>query len=43
MVSAGVIRDHLRHHRVESIPSRRTIYRMLNRQTQEVTSHVFTS
>jgi transposase-like protein len=43
MVSAGVIRDHLRHHRVESIPSRRTIYRILNRQTQEVTSHVFTS
>jgi len=43
MVSAGVIRDHLRQHRVESIPSRRTIYRMLNRQTQEVTSHVFTS
>ncbi len=43
MVSAGVIRDHLRQHRVESIPSRRTIYRILNRQTQEVTSHVFTS
>ena len=42
-VSAGVIRDHLRQHRVESIPSRRTIYRILNRQTQEVTSHVFTS
>ena len=43
MVSAGVIRDHLRQHRVESMPSRRTIYRILNRQTQEVTSHVFTS
>ena len=43
MVSAGVIRDHLRQHRVESIPSRRTIYRILNRQTQEVTSHIFTS
>ena len=34
-VSAGVIRDHLRQHRVESIPSCRTIYRILNRQTQE--------
>jgi transposase-like protein len=42
-VSAGVIRDHLRQHRVESIPSRRTIYRILNRQAQEVTSHAFTS
>ena len=42
-VSAGVMRDHLRHHRVESIPSCRTIYRILNRQTQEVTSHACTS
>jgi hypothetical protein len=42
-VSAGVIRDHLRQHRVESIPSCRTIYRILNRQTQEVTSHAFPS
>jgi hypothetical protein len=25
------------------MPSRRTIYRILNRQTQEVPSHVFTS
>ena len=38
-VSAGVIRDHLRQHRVESIPSCRTIDRLLNRQAQEVTSH----
>ena len=38
-VSAGVIRDHLRQHRIESIPSRRTIYRILNRQAQEVTAH----
>ncbi len=42
-VSAGVMRDHLRHHRVESMPSRRTISRMLNRQAQEVNSHSFTS
>src|SRR6266571_3990307 len=31
-VSAGVIRDHLRHHGATSIPSRRTIYRILKRQ-----------
>ena len=42
-VSAGVIRDYLRPHCVESIPSCRTIYRILNRQTQEVTSHACTS
>jgi hypothetical protein len=30
-VSAGAIRDHLRQHGVVSIPSRRTIYRILNR------------
>lgn len=42
-VSAGVIRDHLRQHRIESMPSRRTIYRILNRQAQEVTSHTCTS
>jgi hypothetical protein len=42
-VSAQVIRDQLRRHRGESIPSRRTIYRMLNRQAQEVTSHAVTS
>jgi len=42
-VSAGVIRDHLRQHRVASIPSCRTIYRILSRQAQEVTSHAFPS
>jgi transposase-like protein len=42
-VSAGVIRDHLRQRRVESLPSRRTIYRILNRQTKEVNSHSFPS
>lgn len=35
-VSADVIRDHLRQHGATSIPSRRTIYRILNRQAQEV-------
>ena len=30
-VSAQVIRDHLRRHHVESLPSRRTIYRILQR------------
>ena len=34
-VSARVIRDHLRHHPSASIPSLRTIYRILNRQTTE--------
>ena len=38
-VSAGVIRDHLRQRSVESLPSRRTIYRILNRQAKEVNSH----
>jgi hypothetical protein len=38
-VSADVMRDHLRPHRVEPMPSRRTIYRTLNREAQEVTSH----
>ncbi len=42
-VSAGVMRDHLRQHRVEASPSCRTISRMLNRQAQEVTSHACTS
>jgi hypothetical protein len=31
-VSARVIRDHLHHHPTESIPSLRTIYRLLHRQ-----------
>jgi len=34
-VSARVIRDHLRHHPIASLPSLRTIYRILNRQTTE--------
>jgi transposase-like protein len=42
-VSAGVIRDHLRQHSVASLPSRRTIYRILNRQAQEGNSHSFPS
>jgi len=42
-VSAEVIHDHLRHHSVASLPSRRTIYRILKRQAQEVTSHTFPS
>jgi len=42
-VSAGVMRDHLRHHGAKSIPSRRTIYRILKRQAKEVNSHAFTS
>jgi hypothetical protein len=42
-VSAGMLRDHLRQHRVASMPSRRTISRLLNRQTQEVPSHAFPS
>jgi transposase-like protein len=33
--SARVIRDHLRYHPSASIPSLRTIYRILNRQPQE--------
>ena len=37
-VSARVIRDHLRHHSIASMPSLRTIYRILNRQTKEVAS-----
>lgn len=35
VVSADVIRDHLRHHSGDSIPSRRTIYRILKRQAKE--------
>ena len=34
-VSARGIREHLCHHPIASIPSLRTIYRMLNRQRQE--------
>jgi transposase-like protein len=42
-VSADVIRDHLRQHGAKSMPSRRTIYRIFNRQTKEVNSDAFTS
>jgi hypothetical protein len=35
-VSADGIRDHLRQHGGDSIPSRRTIYRILKRQAKEV-------
>jgi len=42
-VSAEVIRDHLRQHSGESIPSRRTIYRILKRQAKEVNAHGFPS
>jgi hypothetical protein len=42
-VSAGMMRDHLRHHGAKSIPSRHMIYRIRKRQAQEVNSHTFTS
>ena len=38
-VSAQVIRDHLSRHQGESIPSRRTIARILKRHAKEVPSH----
>jgi transposase len=38
-VSARVIQDHLRHHSTASMPSLRTISRILHRQTQKGTSH----
>jgi hypothetical protein len=38
-VSADMIRDYLRQHGGAALPSRRTIYRILNRQAQEVNSH----
>ena len=41
-VSARVIRNHLSQHQVGSIPSLRTIYRILNRHAKEVTSNSFT-
>jgi hypothetical protein len=40
-VSADVIRDHLRRHGGDWIPSRRTIYRILKRQAQEVNTSSF--
>jgi Homeodomain-like domain len=42
-VSAEVIRDYLRQHGRESIPSRRTIYRILKRQAKEVNAEPFSS
>jgi hypothetical protein len=42
-VSADVIRDHLRQRGDGSIPSRRTIYRILKRQAKEVNAHSFPS
>jgi transposase-like protein len=42
-VSADVIRDHLRHPGGDSIPSRRTIYRILKRQAKEVNARSFPS
>jgi hypothetical protein len=38
-VSADGMREHLRQHGGDAIPSRRTIYRILKRQTKEVTAH----
>jgi transposase-like protein len=40
---AQVIRERLRQQHVESIPSLRTIYRILKRHTKEVTSNSYTS
>ncbi len=42
-VSAQMIHDHLSQHGGASIPSMRTIYRMLNRHGKEVSSHSVTS
>ena len=42
-LSARVMQDHLRQHGVTSIPSRRTIYRILKRQAKEVNTHPVTS
>jgi|SRR5918999_854155 transposase-like protein len=42
-VSARVIRDHLGEHGGASIPSIRTIYRILNRHAKEVNSHSMTA
>lgn len=42
-VSADVMRDDLCQHGRESVPSRRTISRILNRQTKEVKSNSFSS
>jgi hypothetical protein len=42
-VSADVIRDYLCQHGSEAMPSRRTIYRIFNRQTEEVKADSFSS
>jgi hypothetical protein len=42
-VSTGVIRSHFRQHGGDVIPSRQTIYRMLNGQAKEVNTHAFPS
>ena len=42
-VSADGIREPLRQHGGDSIPSRRTIYRILKRQVKEGTAHGFPS
>jgi len=42
-VSADVIRDHLRQHGGDRVPSRRTIYRILKRQAKEVNTSSFPS
>ena len=42
-VSADVIRDHLRQHGGDRVPSRRTIYRILKRQAKEVNARSFPS
>jgi len=42
-VSADVIRDDLCQHGSESMPSRRTISRIFNRQTEEVKADSFSS
>ena len=42
-VSADGIREYLRQHNGDAIPSRRTISRMLKRQAKEVTAHGFPS
>ena len=42
-VSADGMREHLRQHGGDAIPSRRTISRMRKRQAKEVTAHDFPS
>ena len=42
-VSPDVIRDHLRQHGAERVPSRRTIYRILSRQAKEVNANLVRS